>query len=87
MQNGSSHTVFQIRGAHKYTLRSYTLSRKDGLPARSISMRESTMREQELEVVKTAYFLEDQIVHQTQELQRVNGDKPARPAQPREPHL
>ena len=45
------------------------------------------MREQELEVVKTAYFLEDQIVHQTQELQRVNGDKPARPAQPREPHL
>ena len=50
-------------------------------------MRESTMREQELEVVKTAYFLEDQIVHQTQELQRVNGDKPARPAQPREPHL
>ena len=34
------------------------------------------MREQELEVVKTAYFLEDQIVHQTQELQRVNGDKP-----------
>ena len=28
------------------------------------------MREQELEVVKTAYFLEDQIVHQTQELQR-----------------
>ena len=81
MQNGSSHTVFQIRGAHKYTLCSYTLSRKDGLPARSISMRESTMREQELEVVKTAYFLEDQIVHQTQELQRVNGDKPARPAQ------
>ena len=45
------------------------------------------MREQELEVVKTAYFLEDQIVHQTQELQRVTGDKPARPAQPREPHL
>lgn len=87
MQNGSSHTVFQIRGAHKYALCSYTLSRKDGLPARSISMRESTMREQELEVVKTAYFLEDQIVHQTQELQRVNGDKPARPAQPREPHL
>ena len=82
MQNGSSHTVFQIRGAHKYTLCSYTLSRKDGLPARSISMRESTMREQELEVVKTAYFLEDQIVHQTQELH-----KPARPAQPREPHL
>ena len=33
------------------------------------------MREQELQVVKTAYFLEDQIVHQTQELQRVNGDK------------
>ena len=59
MQDGSSHTVFQIRGAHKYTLCSYTLSRKDGLPARSIS----------------------------QELQRVNGDKPARPAQPREPHL
>ena len=72
MQDGSSHTVFQIRGAHKYTLCSYTLSRKDGLPARSISMRESTMREQELEVVKTAYFWEDQIVHQTQ---------------PREPHL
>lgn len=87
MQDGSSHTVFQIRGAHKYTLCSYTLSRKDGLPARSISMRESTMREQELEVVKTAYFWENQIVHQTQELQRVNGDKPARPAQPREPHL
>ena len=77
----------QIKRAHKYTFGSYALSRKDGLPARSISMRESTMREQELEVVKTAYFLEDQIVHQTQELQRVNGDKPARPAQPREPHL
>ena len=37
-------------------------------------MRESTMREQELEVVKTAYFWEDQIVHQTQELQRVNTE-------------
>ena len=44
-------------------------------------------REQELEVVKTAYFLEDQIATQTKELNQLNGERPVQPVQPKEPHL